>query len=74
MWIPVTYRVRCNVAIEPATRRFAVAPFDGLVSIAFAEPGDWVKQGEVLAEIDGRSIRWELSGVSAERRQSLAAT
>ena len=71
MWIPVTYRVRCNVAIEPATRRFAVAPFDGLVSIAFAEPGDRVKQGEVLAEIDGRSIRWELSGVSAERRQSL---
>ena len=71
MWIPVTYRVRCNAAIEPATRRFAVAPFDGLVSIAFAEPGDRVTQGEVLAEIDGRSIRWELSGVSAERRQSL---
>ena len=67
----MTYRVRCNAAIEPATRRFAVAPFDGLVSIAFAEPGDRVKQGEVLAEIDGRSIRWELSGVSAERRQSL---
>ena len=71
MWIPVTYRVRCNAAIEPATRRFAVAPFDGLVSIAFAEPGDRVSQGQVLAEIDGRSIRWELSGVSAERRQSL---
>ena len=71
MWIPVTYRVRCNAAIEPATRRFAVAPFDGLVSIAFAEPGDRVAKGEVLAEIDGRSIRWELSGVSAERRQSL---
>ena len=71
MWIPVTYRVRCNVSIEPATRRFAVAPFDGLVSIAFAEPGDRVSQGQVLAEIDGRSIRWELSGVSAERRQSL---
>ena len=71
MWIPITYRVRCNVAIEPATRRFAVAPFDGLVTTAFAEPGDRVQQGEVLAEIDGRSIRWELSGVSAERRQSL---
>ena len=71
MWIPVTYRVRCNAAIEPATRRFAVAPFDGLVSIAYAEPGDRVTQGQVLAEIDGRSIRWELSGVSAERRQSL---
>jgi len=71
MWIPVTYRVRCNAAIEPATRRFAVAPFDGLVSEAFTEPGDRVEQGQVLAEIDGRSIRWELSGVSAERRQSL---
>jgi len=71
MWIPVTYRVRCNAVIEPATRRFAVAPFDGLVLMGFAEPGDLVKQGEVLAEIDGRTIRWELSGVTAERRQSL---
>ena len=71
MWIPVTYRVRCNAVIEPATRRFAVAPFDGLVLMGFAEPGDQVKQGEVLAEIDGRTIRWELSGVTAERRQSL---
>ena len=71
MWIPVTYRVRCNAVIEPATRRFAVAPFDGLVLMGFAEPGDLVQQGEVLAEIDGRTIRWELSGVTAERRQSL---
>jgi len=71
MWVPVTYRVRCNAVIEPATRRFAVAPFDGLVLMGFAEPGDLVKQGEVLAEIDGRTIRWELSGVTAERRQSL---
>ena len=71
MWIPVTYRVRCNAVIEPATRRFAVAPFDWLVLMGFAEPGDLVKQGEVLAEIDGRTIRWELSGVTAERRQSL---
>ncbi len=71
MWVPVTYRVRCNASIEPATRRFAVAPFDGLVLMGFAEPGDLVKRGDVLAEIDGRTIRWELSGVTAERRQSL---
>ncbi len=70
MLMPVTYRVRCNGVAEPVARRFAVAPFDGLVVSGFAEPGDIVQQDEVLAEIDGRSVRWELSGVTAERRQS----
>jgi multidrug efflux pump subunit AcrA (membrane-fusion protein) len=53
------------------SRRFAVAPFDGLVVSGFVEPGDFVRRDQVLAEIDGRSIRWELSGVVAERHQSL---
>jgi biotin carboxyl carrier protein len=71
MMMPVTYRVRCNCVLEPAYRRYAVAPFDGLVASGFAEPGDVVQTGDVLAEIDGRNIRWELSGVTAERLSSL---
>jgi hypothetical protein len=71
MLVPVTYRVRCQCTTEPVLRRFAVAPFDGLIVSGFVEPGDVVKEGQVLAEIDGRTIRWELSGISAERKQSL---
>ena len=71
MLVPITYRVRCNCITEPVSRRYAVAPFDGLITSGYVEPGDLVKQGEVLAEIDGRTIRWELSGVVAEKMTSL---
>lgn len=71
MLVPITYRVRCNCITEPIARRYAVAPFDGLITSGYVEPGDLVKQGEVLAEIDGRTIRWELSGVTAEKMTSL---
>lgn len=67
---PMTYRVRCSCIVEPVDRRFAVAPFDGLVQRTLVKPGDLVKQEQVLAEMDGRAIRWELSGVVAEREQA----
>ena len=71
MFLPITYRVRCNCVTEPVSRRFAVAPFDGQIVAGHVEAGDRVDGGQVLAEMDGRSIRWELSGVTAEREQSL---
>lgn len=71
MQVPVTYKVRCNCTVEPVLRRFAVAAFDGLVDSGFVEPGDLVEKDQVLAEIDGRTIRWELLGVSSQRKQSL---
>jgi len=71
MFLPITYRVRCNCVTEPVSRRFAVAPFDGQISVGHAEAGDFVESGQVLAEMDGQTIRWELSGVTAEREQSL---
>jgi len=71
MFLPITYRVRCNCVAEAVSRRFAVAPFDGQIISGHREIGDIVKAGDLLAEMDGRTIRWELSGVEAEREQSL---
>ncbi len=71
MFLPVTYRVRCNCVTEPVSRRFAVAPFDGQILSGLVEPGDVVTKDQVLAEMDGRSIRLELAAVTAERQQSL---
>ena len=71
MLLPITYRVRCNCVTEAVSKRFAVAPFGGLITSGYVEPGDLVKKGQVLAEIDGRNIRWELTGVTAERRTSV---
>ena len=70
MFLPITYRVRCTAITEPVSRRFAVAPFAGQIIEGRAEAGDFVSAKQVLAEMDGRTIRWELFGVSAERQQS----
>lgn len=73
MLLPVTYRVRCTVITEPVSRRFAVAPFAGQIIEGRAEAGDFVSAGDVLAELDGRTINWELIGVTAEREQSVTS-
>lgn len=73
MLLPVTYRVRCTAIAEPVSRRFAVAPFAGQIIEGHAEAGDFVRAGEVLAELDGRTINWELIGVTAEREQSVTS-
>ena len=71
MFLPIQYRVRCNCVTEPMARRFAVAPFDGTILTGFVEPGDMVTKGQVLAEMDGREVRLELSAKVAERQQAL---
>ncbi len=66
MFIPVPHRVQCDCQLEPVTRRFIAAPFDGPLQETFVEPGDLVAQGQLLARMDGREIHWELSGVQAD--------
>ena len=71
MLLPITYRVRCNCLTEPVSRRFAVAPFDGQIVAGHVEAGDLVTSGQIMAEMDPRTIKWELFGVTSERKQSL---
>ena len=73
MLLPIKYRVRCTSITEPVSRRFAVAPFAGQIIEGHAEAGDLVSAGQILAELDGRTIRWDLFGVSAEREQSVTS-
>ena len=58
MFLPIKYRVRCNCVAEAVSRRFAVAPFDGQIISGHKEVGDVVEAGDLLAEMDGRTIRW----------------
>lgn len=71
LFIPITYRVRCNCIAEPVFRRFAVAPFEGQIVVGHAEAGDYVEAKQILAEMDGRTINWDLAGVNAELKQSI---
>ena len=63
---PLRYRVHCDCELQPATRRYIAAPFEGRLEKSFVQPGDHVQTGDMLARIDGRDVNWELSGKRAE--------
>ncbi len=69
---PWPYTIRCQSVTEPVERRFCVAPHDGLLETTLAEPGDVVRAGQCLANLDGSEILWELAGVTAEHSRAEA--
>ena len=76
---PVTYNVRCDCVLEPVSRRYIAAPFDGSLEEAFVQPGDIVAKDALLAKMKARELDWELAGLRAdysradkERKVSLA--
>ncbi|NUQ66647.1 MAG: biotin/lipoyl-binding protein, partial [Pirellulales bacterium] len=64
--IPLPYKVSCHCSMQPVIRRFIAAPFAARLEAVMAEPGDLVSKGQVLAKLDGREIRWELAGLTAD--------
>ncbi len=66
MVIPVPYSVYCDCELQPVTRRFVAAPFEGALEKAFVEVGDPVKADQLLARMDGKEVRWEQAGNAAE--------
>ena len=74
---PVPYKVSCDCVLHPVTRRYVAAPFAGILEKSVVAPGDLVKAGDTLARLDGREIRLEMAGVTADynraRKQSDAA-
>lgn len=67
---PWTYSVSGDATLEPVARSYCVAPHDGMLKNTFAEPGDLVRSEQLLAEMDGREILWELAGVAADRSRA----
>jgi multidrug efflux pump subunit AcrA (membrane-fusion protein) len=70
MFVPMPYTVNCDCELQPVVRRYVAAPFDAPLEQSFVEPGDLVAANQLLAKIDGREIRWELAGVTAERSRA----
>jgi RND family efflux transporter MFP subunit len=59
--IPVKFEVSGNATLEGSTRRIISAPVDGFVSGAFVRAGQSVVAGSLLATLDDRQLRLELS-------------
>ncbi len=64
--VPWPYQVSCQCRVQPVTRRFVVAPYDGMLDKSLVSPGDVVKAGDVLARMDEQEIRWELASLEAD--------
>jgi hypothetical protein len=70
MMVPMPLRVKCDCLVEPKHRRFISVPYEGRLQRAFAEPGEVVTKGQLLARMDGRDIQFEISGLVAERQKA----
>lgn len=66
MLMPVADQIHCECSAEANRRSYVVAPHEGMIEQTFAEPGDVVTAGQLLAQMDDREIRWELAGLTAE--------
>ena len=64
--IPMKYRIRCDVELQPVARRYVAAPFDGPLQECIVRPGDIVQENTLLARMDDREIQWELAGIQAD--------
>ena len=65
--VPVTHRVACDCQLQPTERRFAVAPFQGILLESFVKPGDMVSAGQTIAIMDDRELVLTLADLTAQR-------
>jgi len=68
--IPIADPIYCRCTIEPSVRRYVAAPFAGILEEAFVRPGDHVIVGQILARLDGRELRNELTQLRAEYQRA----
>jgi hypothetical protein len=64
--LPMPYRIHCRCEVQPVSKRFIVAPFEGVLEKSLVKNGDVVVQDQLLAQMDGRQLRIELAGLQAE--------
>ncbi|QEF97028.1 macrolide transporter subunit MacA [Stieleria maiorica] len=71
LFIRIPHRETCDVRVEPRTKRFVAAPFDATLKECFVEPGDVVRQGDLLATLDGRELKWKRESLQADHDQAV---
>jgi multidrug efflux pump subunit AcrA (membrane-fusion protein) len=66
---PVHYRVACTAKVETTRQRLVATPFEATLLKTNVKPGDTVKAGDILLELDGRPLRLEREAIEAEIQQ-----
>ena len=70
MAVPIRSTYKCKSTIEPVSRRYVAAPFEGKLDRVLVRAGDFVEKGEMLARLDGQEIRMELASLDAQRQRA----
>lgn len=63
------FRISARSVLEGSVQRAAVAPFEGFVREALVRAGDVVREGDLLAVLDDRDLRFERLKWSGEREK-----
>jgi len=71
LFFPVDYVISSNSIVQPVQRRFVAAHFDGVLEKTHVRPGDVVTADQLLARLDERELKWQMSGLQADRSKAL---
>jgi len=70
LWIPWPYSISCKCKLQPISRRYVAAPFEGILEKSLVEPGDVVNKDQALARMDAREIRLAISDTISELKRA----
>jgi biotin carboxyl carrier protein len=68
-FIQTDYRVSARARLEGSVQRLLAAPADGYLKLAYARPGDLVKEGQLLAELADDDLKLEERKAQSEVAQ-----
>jgi Barrel-sandwich domain of CusB or HlyD membrane-fusion/GAF domain len=75
-----TYRISAKTVVEGAVQRVIAAPFNSYIRQSSARPGDVVRHGQVLAQLDDKDLKleetklmWAREQLLRKQREALAA-
>lgn len=68
--VPWPHSISCKVVCEPVFRRYVAAPFDARLLRAHVLVGQRVRQGDLLATLDGGELRSQLASIRAKLAQA----
>ncbi len=64
--IPLRYKIPAACQLQLTQRRFVAAPYEGVLDKTLVSSGDVVDAGQLLARMDARQLRMQLSGLMAD--------
>ena len=68
---PFHYRIGADCRIAPTVKRVVAAPFESQLRKSFVRPGDTVREGEPLGELDNRELKLKEAELTAARERAL---